>query len=630
MGKINNTNFFKEPIDSSSQNDSQAKISGFTEESVSVSKPIRRIVQLRKEVITRVKDTASTLNQIGLKALGQEVSLLYKKVMDEHFTVAFVGEFGKGKSTIINNLLGNNVLPTGTLPTTAILTRIKYGEKGKIIVVQRDGKTSNELPLVEKSWEGLTAANFGEKEPDGYVTVETNNPWLGTYGIVLLDTPGAGDLSEKRAKIIERCVIGADAAIITISADKILSLTEQTFIRHKIMSRGIPFVAIALTKLDLINEEDRCKVISFLFKKLESLKIKVPVIIASDEELEIPNLNCPVAIGFESLKAMIVAWMSHEKRQELTEKWLISNVENVLNIANATLTQQKAIFDADEDNREKLISERNIALSKVHKQWQDLRDEMQKRCETCISSFNQKAYELGNSITEAIQHEARKQPAPKDWLENEYAYRVKSQFAAMSVTLDNLVTRQLSSDIKWLNSSMSKQFKEMVNVDIEGLCAKDDFLPEVNEKSLRFDDLKDKSMQATVVSSVVTLGTALLLGATGAAPLIFATMGVGTGANIISKKLLEKKGSQQRDALIKLVGEDIPRIIRESSKDSAIKIRILYNNVINESMAVETRWMQTQRTIIRQSIITGDKVEAAENLDRQIKEVNRLREQLSK
>ena len=630
MVKIKNTGFFKKtvehtdnaPQETASVQEQQATDAKEQSEQTE-EPPIQRVVRLPHELMQNVKATAEALNKTGFPGLARDVASLYRKVLDEHFTVAVVGEFNRGKSTLINRVLGREILPVSDLPTTALFTRITFGKPGKIKVYDKEGKEIKELPLAGKSWEGLKAANFGEKEPEGHVVVETGDPWLGKYGIDILDTPGAGDLEERRAQVIERCLVGADAAIVAISATTMLSLTEQSFIRHKIMSRGIPFMAIALTKLDEVPVKDREAVITFLYKKLESLKLKIPVVIA-DDSIEIPGGKYDSIVGIDKLKSMVLSWMCHNERQELMRKWLVTNVRVILNSAAAMIARQKEIIDAGDAEREELIAKRNAELSKVHGQWETLREELRKRCQMCINEFKAKAAEYGNMITETLQHEVARVPVPKDWLENEYSYRVKRELSAMSLSLDNFVAKQVTADLRWLNGEMSRQFKEMVGMEVENLMAKEDFRPDVNDKAIRLASLKDQSVKATVVSSALTLGAALMLGASGAAPLILATMGVGTGANIISRKLLEKKGEQQRETLKKLIAGQLPQIIEEASADSSVKIKIIYNDIINEAFATESRWMQTQRTLIRQSVASsgGD---AAAKVSQQAETVESLK-----
>ena len=61
-----------------------------------------------------------------------DVERLDKKLENMHFQVAIVGEFKRGKTSLINALLRRRVLPADVVPTTATLNRITYGLKGTI------------------------------------------------------------------------------------------------------------------------------------------------------------------------------------------------------------------------------------------------------------------------------------------------------------------------------------------------------------------------------------------------------------------------------------------------------------------------------------------------------------------
>ena len=157
-------------------------------------------------------------------------------------------------------------------------------------------------------------------------------------------------------------------------------------------------------------------------------------------------------------------------------------------------------------------------------------------------------------------------------------------------------------DMHWLNGELNKQFKEIIGTEVAALMSKEDFLPTVDDQAIKLNSLKDKSVKATIVSSVVTLGAALMLGVVGGAPLILATMGVGTAANIISKKSLEKEGNRQREVIKELIAQQVPTVIAEASSDSSTKIKIIYNDIISESHNTEARWMTAQRSLIRSSV----------------------------
>ena len=621
MVKVKNPSFFQQAMNEGKNSDLTSGDAP-TAATQNATPSQKRVVCIPKNVLDSVKNVAVFLQKNGFPALAQDVVNLYKKVQEERFTVAFVGEFSRGKSTIINRLLNDDILPVGNLPTTALLTRITHGAVPTLTAVKPGGQKTKH-PLKSSSWESLTANNFNGADPEGHVIVEVNDQWLGTYGIDLLDTPGAGDLDDKRARVIERCIVSTDAAVITVSATSLLSLTEQAFIRHKVLSRDIPFVALAISKLDEVKLEERDQVLDFLYKKLASLKMSLPVVIA-DDSIELPSDKYKRLVGVKALKMLILGWLMNEKRQELTQGWLINNVKNVLNLAKVSLSQQKAILDSKAEERIKLIEEREAALSACHTQWQKLYDTMLEKCQKCIDLFTNKANDLSDQVVENLQHEVGRVMNPKEWLENEYQYRVKRNLQDMSSSLETLVTKTVTADMKWLNNEMSKQFKSAVKVDIESINAREDFRPDTNKKGLQLNDMKDQSTRASLISSTITLGAALLLGMTGGT-LLIATMGVGTLANIKSRKILDKKVEAQREEVKKLIAEDMPAIIKDSTSDAAIKIKIMYNDIISEAYAMEASWMKTQRDMIHQ-MPTND--EGKNNLDSIINELETIVSQL--
>lgn len=607
MNKIKNANFFKKPLPTAPQNGPTAQQPQQTP-APQAPQPAAaqqaqpqppRIIHISSELLDEVKKTIALLKEQELPVHAKQVAQLCGNVLNERFAIAVVGEFSKGKSTLINRLVNAEVLPTAALPTTALLTRIRYGAQPKLTAVNKSGQR-RAMPLQPQSWEGLTTANFGDREPEGFVEVELPNTWLGQNNIEVIDTPGAGDLEASRAAVIERCLMGAEACVVVMAATKLLSITEREFIRKKLLSRNIPFMAIALTHMDQVPAEERVNVIDYLYKQLEGMKLKVPVFVA-DDDVHLPGSVYDDICGFDCLRKMVASWMIHPERRELTEQWLKTNVADVLGNALATLQQQQAFLQAKDSEREQLIARRNNALAQIDSKWKELRDEMETRCNRCIQQFNTRAAECGDTIIETLQHEVGRQPNPKQWVDEEYAYRVKRELSAVSLALDQRVAHSLNVDLKWLNEQISRQFQMVLNIRPDDLNSKEELQPDVNERAVRLQDIKDQSTKATILTTCATLGTALMLGVSGAAPLILATMGVGTGANLLSRRMLDKKAKEQQQKIKELIATEVKRIMQEASADSEVKIRLLYNDIIRQSRNVENRWMQAQRDLIRQT-----------------------------
>ena len=170
-------------------------------------------------IIVLMKQTIDILEECGFRKLSARVNQIQNDLNRERFVISVVGEFNHGKSTFLNHLLDNAaMLPVADLPTTAVLTRIRYANQPKMAVFDEKGARKAMLDIHEDSWRGLVANNFGKEDPKGSVIVGIPNSWLGKYNIEIVDCPGAGDLSEERARVIGDVLNRTDGAVIALKA----------------------------------------------------------------------------------------------------------------------------------------------------------------------------------------------------------------------------------------------------------------------------------------------------------------------------------------------------------------------------------------------------------------------------
>src|SRR5712691_3520238 len=78
--------------------------------------------------------------EAGGHAAGRQARELANKLADERFVVVVAGEFKRGKSTLINALLGQEVLPTAVVPLTSIVTAVTWGSEPRAEVRFADGR----------------------------------------------------------------------------------------------------------------------------------------------------------------------------------------------------------------------------------------------------------------------------------------------------------------------------------------------------------------------------------------------------------------------------------------------------------------------------------------------------------
>ena len=146
------------------------------------------------------------------------------------FRLAFVGEFSRGKSTLINRLLGRDLLPIGARPTTGTLISIVAGETEKMEICPPD-KGWEVREMEESSWTDLLASEQNETDQEKLTRVRLtlDHPWLKAIDVELIDTPGAGDLNSNRTALLSDLLSRCDAAVILVSATLPFSITEASF-----------------------------------------------------------------------------------------------------------------------------------------------------------------------------------------------------------------------------------------------------------------------------------------------------------------------------------------------------------------------------------------------------------------
>ena len=131
----------------------------------------------------------------GFSPIVGQLNDLGERVRERRFQLAVLGQFKRGKSTLLNALLGEEILPTSVLPLTAIPTYIAWGEKRKATVYFEDGRAPEECASEELR--AFLARYVTEKEnPEnrrGVARVEVAHPAsILARGVVLIDTPGIG------------------------------------------------------------------------------------------------------------------------------------------------------------------------------------------------------------------------------------------------------------------------------------------------------------------------------------------------------------------------------------------------------------------------------------------------------
>jgi GTPase SAR1 family protein len=214
-----------------------------------------------KEELVKCTDSISTIDSIPASICEE----LIEKIENNVFNLVVLGQFKRGKTSLINALLGSEILPTGIVPLTSIATVLKYGETFNIKVYFNDGRVIETEPTSLTQY--VTEKGNPKNEKDVQEVVITYPSSYLKDGVRLIDTPGVGSVYEHNTDLAYQYLPKSDAALFLFSVDQPVSKAELDFLKDvKEYSHRIFFLQ---NKADYVDSEDLSESISFSKKIIE-------------------------------------------------------------------------------------------------------------------------------------------------------------------------------------------------------------------------------------------------------------------------------------------------------------------------------------------------------------------------
>lgn len=201
----------------------------------------------------------------GLVEFRPRIAALASRLEDDSLEVALFGRVSSGKSSMLNALLGVDVLPVGVNPITAVPTKLRYGKELRAAVSFGDGR--NEVIGMEQLASLVTEqGNPGNLRNVARALVEVPSPRL-KPGIMLVDTPGLGSLARRGAAETLAYLPACDLAMLLIDAGTTLNEEDIGTLRL-LYEAGIPSLVL-LSKADLLAENDQRHAIHYIEEQLQ-------------------------------------------------------------------------------------------------------------------------------------------------------------------------------------------------------------------------------------------------------------------------------------------------------------------------------------------------------------------------
>jgi small GTP-binding protein len=177
---------------------------------------------------------------------GELLAALGARLRAARLRVLVVGEAKRGKSTLVNALLGREVLPVGVTPLTALATTVTHGADEDAEVRFLDGRTDR-FPLAALEDLVTERGNPANSRAIAAVTVRVDVPIL-ARGVEIVDTPGTGSVHEHNTAAVGSALPTMDAAVFVLTADPPVSASERELLGR--------VAALSVTTFVVLNKAD--------------------------------------------------------------------------------------------------------------------------------------------------------------------------------------------------------------------------------------------------------------------------------------------------------------------------------------------------------------------------------------
>lgn len=230
---------------------------------------IRDYAQLRSRLSYCI-DRLASVDQAPLQALGE----LKSKIEHNRFHLVVVGQFKRGKTCLINALIGADILPVAVVPLTSIVTILTYGETVRMEVHFLDGRIEAIDPAVLPDYV-TEAGNPQNERCVKEVLIHYPSPYL-RDGVRLIDTPGVGSVYLHNTDAAYEYLPKCDAALFLLSVEQPASKAELDFLKDVREYSGKIF--FLLNKIDYLSDSEVTESLAFSRQVLrEAMETEVRV-----------------------------------------------------------------------------------------------------------------------------------------------------------------------------------------------------------------------------------------------------------------------------------------------------------------------------------------------------------------
>lgn len=334
---------------------------------------------------------------------AEHLGELRARLVEQRLQIAVLGQFKRGKSTFLNALLGQPVLPTGVLPLTAIPTFIRWAPASSVKVTYLDGRTEK-LPATDLTQ--ITGELFRLVTEEGNPHNQANVARVDlayaatilSQGIILIDTPGIGSTFRHNTDAAIRVLPACDAAFFVLSADPPVTAVELEY-----LDRVRPAVArlfFILNKIDYLSEPDRTAASEFLRRSLfEHMPAEADIAIFSVsarqglEAKQAGDARGVAESGLAAIERYLAQFLARDKNEAL-QRAVSSKAAGLLDAAQVDIALGIRALEMPIEDLERRAAQFSEALREIERQRLVARDLLAGDRRRCLDALEGRAAAL--------------------------------------------------------------------------------------------------------------------------------------------------------------------------------------------------------------------------------------------
>jgi GTP-binding protein EngB required for normal cell division len=238
---------------------------------------------------------------------------LLARLAEDRFTVVVAGRFNRGKSSLMNAVLGMSRLPTGVVPLTSVITSVRYGTSERVLLDYYGSRMRGEAKLEELPQLVTEKGNPGNVKRIRVAEIQLPAEIL-RRGFYFVDTPGLGSAIFENSQTTERFVPEIDVLILVTSYESPLTEDEIRFLQQARFS--VRAVFVVLNKQDTVDLASRQEVLDYVANTTQNVlnnRISRPFSVSARDGLAAKQTN-----DLEALQASGVLAFEEELVRFLT------------------------------------------------------------------------------------------------------------------------------------------------------------------------------------------------------------------------------------------------------------------------------------------------------------------------